>query len=873
MGRVPYRIVLITISVICAVAPSPAAADRLLVPGGAAGLRRATGMPDHIPDSMVLSEAARTWFGAREPVPTDARHAAELLAYLTTSSEPLAPGPWLPLTSATWMRLLEVKTPAEIAPAIVRSRSAMLLYRGLTGIDDRTLAWLDTQPDLLSAILERAAAAFATIGPWLSITGDGIAVPGGRDAADAWRDLVGTSPAEPASFIKGLLEKGNSRIGWMFSAISSLEPARVKFVVGEHGRNIAPLAGTFARIAPQWHMADRAFSRPGFDPPVALMLIRPAADGSLAGSEEFWRALVRGEAPRAAAAGAPLTAAGLMDILFDDPLQARARWELFALGQRMLRAAKPDQQSWAALNAAMRFPAVAFTLERIGELTPGMLQLMTDAAGRITKVDPDGRRGELAAWQAALVTIERAALSGGINRTETESALTSLARLPFNEPRRELTTWFMDVWLNDLLSRPGAPADAEQTLLRTMAGDLGRGGGRDAAEFTWEDLPYTLAAEHRAFVRMEEARQAQHGPTLTDAKTAWNGPGPELAVVCRRLEQAGDDAAISGAAKRVSSALSKNDAPRLLRDRRELADTIVARVLPLIAYAPQHAASDVPALGADVALRHEITIPEGPEARRRRPWQLAVQVAFEGRPWHLAGSLLSLDVPLAGWYLRTNGEAPMGAPMIEDADVSSMALTSVFGSTQEIDGVARSLGAIGAGRDRVAASPDVPSADALLASRGIDPWRRRAVVLDAPSPGEVARRLTPSEAWRVGLEQPVAAVPAVALDGCPCLGEIPFEPTTLEGRPSNGLVGAMVPGLALRIVQFLKDRGLPLALYRPLAGGMAFDLIHSAVGLRTDDLLALDVAAARITDARLEDHVLALIADGTLAAPSSEAVR
>jgi hypothetical protein len=38
-------------------------------------------------------------------------------------------------------------------------------------------------------------------------------------------------------------------------------------------------------------------------------------------------------------------------------------------------------------------------------------------------------------------------------------------------------------------------------------------------------------------------------------------------------------------------------------------------------------------------------------------------------------------------------------------------------------------------------------------------------------------------------------------------------------------------------------------------------------------MLALDVAAARINDARLEEHVLALIAEGTLAAPTTEVVR
>jgi hypothetical protein len=266
-------------------------------------------------------------------------------------------------------------------------------------------------------------------------------------------------------------------------------------------------------------------------------------------------------------------------------------------------------------------------------------------------------------------------------------------------------------------------------------------------------------------------------------------------------------------------------------------------------------------------------MPEVPDVRRRRPWQLAIELAVEGKPWHMAGSLLSLDIPLSGWYLRPNGDAPMGTPMLEEPDVDSMALVAVLGTPQEIERLADTIDAIENGRRQVAASSDAASVAALLASRGIDPWRRRALEADASSPSDIALRLTPSEAWRIGLAAPVGLVPGLALDGCPCLVETPFATAIAEGRPSNGMVGALGAGLSLRIATFLKTRGLPLALFRPLAGGVAFDVIHSANGIRTDDLLALDAAAARITDARLEEHVLALIADGTLATPAADVVR
>jgi hypothetical protein len=402
-----------------------------------------------------------------------------------------------------------------------------------------------------------------------------------------------------------------------------------------------------------------------------------------------------------------------------------------------------------------------------------------------------------------------------------------------------------------------------------MAGDLTRTGPRRTVEFNWEDLRYRLATEERAFTRMGQARASQGKPSIEDARIAWRGASADLAVLCKRLQDANTDPVISSASKRIASAILKNDTQRVDRERRELADAILGSVLPLVAYAPQQAASDAPALGGELALRHEVAAKEGPVARRQRPWRVATPVAFEGQPWHLAGSLLSLDVPLSVWYLRTNGEAPMGTPTIEDPDVDSLALSAVLGTPEDVAAAAKTLDAVEAGRTRTANSPDGPSVDALLAAHGIDPWRRRALRLGATSHDEIATRLTPSEAWRVGADAPPAIAPRMTLDGCPCLGEMPLAPMIAEGRPSNGMIGAIVPGMSLRILLFLKARALPLALYRPLVGGVAFDIIHSASAVRTDDMLALDVAAAQISDTRLEEHVLALIADGTLAPPLS----
>ena len=878
MGRVTRRVALVLFGIVFAAAPTVAAAEALLVPGGAASLRRITGIPDHIPDSMLLAEAARAWFGVREPTPSDARRAAQLAEYLATSKEPLQPGPWLPLSTRTWMRLLEVKSPGEIAAALARNRHAMLLYRGLTGMDDGTLAWLDTQPDLLADILARSAPVFATAGPSIVVSTGTILVPGGATMSKAWSSLLGEVTVQPADFIRRLLARDNGRTAWMYATLSVLDPARVRFAAGEDGSALARIASVFATVAPEWDIRERAFSRPAFDPTIPLMLVDVTESSSPVGTDQFWREVFRSDDPqewREPRLGAPLTGATLLDVLFDAPAKtahARSRWEMFSLGQRILRTAKPGREAGVAVREAMRFPVLAVSLERMGVLTPPMLQRLSEAASRVAKADPDADRGDLRVWQAALVTVERAAISGGLDPQETAAVVTSFSGLPLSAPRRELTTWFFEFWVARLLSRPGAPKNAEWALLRAMSGDLTAGGERKTPEFNWEDLPYSLAAERHAFLRMREALAAQGGPTLDDARIALSGAPQELSAVCRRLQEDGQDRTVAPLARRLAADLGKGEATRIDRERRELAEAIVGRVLPLVAYAPEQAASDAPTLGGDIALRHEIVMNEGPDARRRRPWQLAVPVAFEGRPWHLAGSLLSLDVPLSTWYLRANGEAPMGPPTIEELAVCRMALTGVLATTNDAVRIANTLDAIEGGRTRAATASDLAAVDALLASFGIDPWRRRALLLDVSSPSDVAQRLTPSEAWRVGAGATAPVAPRLTLDGCPCLGEAPFAPSVVEGRPSNGMVGAIVQGMSLRIISFLQARRLPLALYRPLIGGVAFDVIHGASAVRTDDTLALDVAAARISDMRLEEHVLALIDDGTLAPPPSPTV-
>jgi hypothetical protein len=71
----------------------------------------------------------------------------------------------------------------------------------------------------------------------------------------------------------------------------------------------------------------------------------------------------------------------------------------------------------------------------------------------------------------------------------------------------------------------------------------------------------------------------------------------------------------------------------------------------------------------------------------------------------------------------------------------------------------------------------------------------------------------------------------------------------------------------LRVAAFLRKHGLPDDLFGDVAAGALNDIIEQTTAVRPDDFQALANAAALLSDARLEEHVLALVGDGTLARP------
>jgi hypothetical protein len=809
--------------------------DRLEVPGGAEGLRQVANAPIHVTDEMVLVEVARAWYGIADPLRHPSGGPQRLIQYLSTSPEPPSPGPATPLPAVMWIELLDAKRGTSPALALVSNRDAMLLYHGLMGMSDDALKWIAARRNLLSDLLSNGAAAFSTAAAAIRIVDQSVVVPGGPAAARAWEDLVGAPPSEPEEFIRRLMRANQGRLAWMFDVLSSLDGSRQRFAVGASGEHLGSIRRHFELEASEWTVSDRPFLRPSFDASLPLLLIEPPAAQPLFGSRAFWEEVFRTddlEEWRETGTD-PLTASDLLDVVVGyQPYGARERWVLFSFAQRVFAGVEPSREAGLLIRAAQRFPALAVSLRRSGVRDVGLYSAMFRAAERVTRKDPDSRRGDLSVWQAALAIVETSWLRGGFDRAETEWAYRSLAALPGADPRVEVTDWLAEELVPKLLARKDAPSMPEGALLQTMAGALTGSGARVPPVFEWEEMPYAFVPHAAAWRRMEAVRAAQEGASLDDAMAAW---------------RAGTKAS------------------------REKAAGIVARVLPAIAYAPHQAASETPALGADLPFRHEwAPYGDGPLARRRRPWLVPAGDSDEGG-WRLLGSLLSLDLAVSEWYVNRHGELPPTAPGLDDPDILSLSLTAALASAENVDGldVESALAALDRGRAAAERLTGEDELDAALERAQVDPWRRRALRFaraDRRDVGQDRGALTLSEIWQLGGGEG-SVVQRWALEGCPCFGPQPRPTALLEGRRATGLVGAVAADGALRVASFLRARGLPLVLFGAVYASAVVDVIHGAEAMRPDDRLGPARAATEITDARLEEHMLALISSGALARP------
>lgn len=872
------RIAAIALIVVLVSASASAAFDRLPVPGGASGLRAATQFPSSVPDDMLLAEAARAWYGTAEAFADPRSPVRGVIEYFTSSHDRVADGPPLPLGIEAWARLLDCAHPCNVAARLVGNRSAMLMYYGLIAVDDETLRWLGAHPSLVRDLLREGAAAFAIAGPFLRIRNSRLVLPGGDAMGGAWASIVGERPSAVEPFIRGLMRRNDGRLAWLLSVLSQLDEAHLRFALAEGEHGLETMARYSVRSAPEWTIATRPFWRTPFDFSLVVALTDLTPAGVPRGSRAFWREVFRSDDLskwRPSGDTGPLTAEALLDTLFEQPHLARERWEIFSLGQRTPGVERDAPEPGLVLRGARRHPALGVMLERIGVSSADLVLRVHRAAARISDRDSYGSRGELGAWQGALALVERSALTGGLDRAGVEAALSTLAALPFERPASELTAWLINGFLAQIAARPGAPADAEEAVLQVITGKLTPEGPRREATFTWEDLSYAFGAAASLVERMEEVRIAQGRASLEEvrlaSRVASRADRTAAESLVSRLGETDIPADARDIARRMDRALSERDDPALKREARRAAESMVMAILPALAYAPHQAVTETPTLGADVSFRHQfVSQDDGPAAKRLRPWQLARGQATGGEGWNLQGSLLMLDLALGSWYTRRHTEPATAQPMFDEGDMIALAQVAALARSSGTPGlvVADVAAAIEKGRAVASGAGSVEALDDMLRQAGIDPWRRRAIRAQADSAGRAARILLYSEAWRLG-GRPGLVCPHPAIDGGAHFGAAPHSTLLMEGRRSAGVVGAAAIDAQLRVAVYLESHHLPDQLFGDVAAGVLGDVIQGTHAARPDDFTAFGEGVRQMDDARMDEHLLALVADGTLARPQA----
>ena len=761
-----------------------------------------------------------------------------------------------PLTADHWRDVLQLPDKADIFASLINSRAAMLVCAGLMGSDPSLRSLLEHDRGLLKWIVKTAPAAFWVSARSIKVEKDRIIVPGGMAAEPIWEALVEARVTRPADFLRLLLTKDSGRLAWFYDSVNAMSAERRtqalgNLPVGAQIEELRALYQSYRSADSNWKLEEHPFLRGTTDPWIVSTEIA-IADGAVASPNEqwFWEELLdRGDITRKTAMSAkqePSTKVTLawltQKISGSSAKERRDRYEMVRFAQAVFPNLAGDKQidALVALGGYRRYRAVLVTLDRMGVKTPRVYARVVEAARQLDE-ELSGRdeRHAVVAFQAAMAIIERARLTEAIDGSKAEQLLLSLVDLvdPSDgaKPARPfplLKEWILTTLLDALppLVQPdqftAAKTGYESRLLQALAGPPS---DPKAPTLKWEGLDYRVdlfAGEHARIKRIRE-----------------------------QIESPGLDAAIAA----------------------DDAEKITSALLSLI-YTPALGDPEGPALlGGDIAQRHNFGL-VGPAGMRRdfMAWSVPREQVGDGSPWHVEGSILSLDIALARLALRRIADNEMpAAPTINLNDQLAIARTVMALNARALTNADRDqiIAAIDRGLARIKAARSDLKAVAALAEEAQLP-----MVVRQTLPWTLTR-MPESASVLFGLRDAFwlgkPALPKETLDLWGVYGEsltsrlrtampLPSPWENYGGRADGGLIATQAPDLILRMAQESARLKLPAQLVPSLLMYAAQDYWHDVESRFPDDWPALTRQALALSPSRVEDYVAALAGAGPL---------
>ena len=595
----------------------------LPVEGGDDAIARAAGLEPGLPAWRVLYEACRRRHGlwgedagsAAEPPPASRRG--------TPSCRCRSPR----ISGAGCCGAAHELPDGQLALAILADRRSALLYRGLAGLDEETLAALAAEPDALRRIQRRHARRLRRVR---------LALRGARRARGAcraaprprpiWQAVVGESPGAPAALpdqARSSAARGgspSSTTRWRGSSRrasasrsgspsapgkDAAAPLRRSVAVFEAeaawwryraGRLRAPRRGRGARDAGGAARGGRRASRR----PASQRLLDGASSTEGRRRPRQVRASPRGRRRLARGAGSAAATRALR----------RLRLEQLAFAQRVFGAAAEAAPAEAiqALAGLVDARALVLSLERFGSTRPGASsppRWPARGARWRSRSREDLARAH-AGFQGALGVIDRARFSGALDTAAAERLVRSLRA---GAAAR-----------TSCRGSAASAAGSRQTLLPALARAVG--GGRGGPR------PRCCCGRWRASALERPASAAS-----STGRGSGTGRSPS-APSCARLE---------GVRRRQARPEPARGAARVPRPDREGAPRVRrgggrGAHLARLRRAPRRARR---------RRRCEERTRRGATPSCRIPGRCRARCSGPGVPWHVKGSLLGLETALA----------------------------------------------------------------------------------------------------------------------------------------------------------------------------------------------------------------------------------